>query len=72
MRCAGYDRSDELSAATTVLNGSRALHRGRFSRFRADGSETAQIACTYLITDSSSGYRISAIVVHTEPPLHGG
>ncbi len=72
MRSAGYDRSDELTAETTVLNGSCALHRGRFSRLRADGSEIAQLACTYLITDSSAGHRISAIVVHSGQPLDGG
>lgn len=66
MRSAGCDRSDELSAATTVLNDSCALRRARFSRRRADGSEIAQLACTYLITDGSAGRRISAIVVHTE------
>ncbi len=65
MRSAGYDRSDELAAETTVLNGSCALRRGRFSRLRADGSEIAQIACTYLITGSSVGNRISAVVVHS-------
>ena len=72
MRSAGYDRSDELTAETTVLNDSCALHLGRFSRLREDGSEIAQITCTYLITDSSAGHRISAIVVHSGQLLHGG
>jgi len=72
MRSAGYDRSDELTAQTTVLNGSCALRRGRFSRLRADGSEIAQITCTYLITESSAGHRISAIVVHSGQALSGG
>ena len=65
MRSAGYDRSDELAADTTVLNASCALHRGRFSRRRADRSEIARIECTYLITDGPVGRRISTIVVHS-------
>ena len=65
MRSAGYDRSDELAAETTVLNRSCALHRGRFSRRRTDGSEIAQLEATYLITDGPGGRRISAIMVHS-------
>ena len=65
LRAAGYDRSDELAARTTVLNGSCALREGRFARLRADGSEISQITCTYLITDGPGGHRISAIVVHS-------
>ena len=66
MRSAGYDRSKELTAGTTVLNGSCALRRARFSRLRADGSEIAQLACTYLITGGSASRRISAIVLHSD------
>lgn len=65
MRSAGYDRSDELAAETSVLNRSCALHRGRFSRRRADGSEITRLEATYLITDSAGGRRISAIIVHS-------
>ena len=67
MRSAGYDRSDELTAETTILNRSCATHRGRFARLRADGSEIAQVEATYLITDGPAGRRISAIVVHSAP-----
>lgn len=65
MRSAGYDRSDELSAETTVLNGSCAVHRGVFSRRRADGTEIGRLEATYLITDGTAGRRISAIVRHS-------
>ena len=71
MRSTGYDRSEELAAETTVLNGSCALHRGRFARLRADGSEIAQITCTYLITDGPAGPRIAAIVVHSGNSAEG-
>ena len=65
MRSAGYDRSDELGAETTVMNRSCAIHRGRFSRLRADGTEIARLEATYLITDGTAGRRISAIVLHS-------
>lgn len=67
MRSAAYDRSDELAAETTVLNRCSAVHRARFSRLRADGSEIAQLEATYLITEGPAGRRISAIVVHSAP-----
>lgn len=65
MRSAGFDRSDELVAETTVMNSSCALHRGRFARLRADGSEIAQVEATYVITDGRAGRRISALIVHS-------
>lgn len=65
MRSAGYDRSDELAAETTVLNRTCAIHRGRFSRLRADGTEITRVEATYLITDAAAGRRISAIVLHS-------
>ncbi|GAB1514294.1 DUF6841 family protein [Actinophytocola sp. KF-1] len=64
MRSAGYDRSEELAAETTVLNRSCALHRGTFARLRADGTELSRFDATYLITDGPDGRRISAIVLH--------
>jgi len=67
MRSAGYDRSDELAAETTVLNHSCATYRARFARLRADGSEIAQLEATYLITDRPAGCRITAIIVHSAP-----
>lgn len=65
MRSTGYDRSEELVANTTVLNQSCSVHRGRFARLRADGTEISQLEMTYLITDGPAGRRISAMVVHT-------
>lgn len=65
MRSAGYDRSNELGGETTVLNRSCAIHRGRFSRLRADGTEIARLVVTYVITDGPAGRRISAIVLHS-------
>jgi hypothetical protein len=67
MRAAGYDRSEELTGETTVLNRTCATHRGRFARLRADGSEISQLEATYVITDGAAGRRISAIIVHSEP-----
>jgi hypothetical protein len=64
MRAAGYDRSDEQLAETTLLNASCAVHRGRFARLRADGSEISVADVTYLITDGPAGCRISALIVH--------
>ncbi len=65
MRAAGYDRTEQLDAKTVVLNGSCALHRARFVRLRADGSEISRLEVTYLITDRPEGRRISALVVHS-------
>ena len=64
MRAAGYDRSEVLAGDTTVLNRTCALHRGRFARLRADGTEISQVDATYVITDGAVGRRISAIIVH--------
>lgn len=66
MRAAGYDRSEELARDTTVLNRTCAVHRGRFARLRADGTEIAQVEATYIVTDGAGGRRISAIIVHSE------
>ena len=60
----GYDRTEQLSAETTVLNRTAALHRGRFARLRADGTEVARVDISYLITDGPAGRRISALIVH--------
>jgi hypothetical protein len=67
MRSVGYHHSEELTAETTVLNRTCAIHHGRFARLRADGTEIEQVEATYLITDGASGLRISAIIVHSEP-----
>jgi hypothetical protein len=67
MRSVGYHHSEELTAETTVLNRTCAIHRGRFARLRADGTEIEQVEATYLITDGAAGRRISAIIVHSGP-----
>jgi hypothetical protein len=67
MRSVGYHHSEELTAETTVLNRTCAIHRGRFARLRADGTEIEQVEATYLITDGAAGLRISAIIVHSGP-----
>lgn len=67
MLSAGYDRSEELDAETTILNRCCALRRGRFARLRADGSEISQLEATYVIIERPEGRRISAIIVHSAP-----
>jgi len=61
----GYARSEVLSAESTILNKSCAVHHARFARIRADGSEISRIESTYLIVDGPSGPRISMKVRHT-------
>ena len=65
MRAAGYARSEQLSAATTVVNGTCALHRAAFARLDASGAEIGRIETTYLITDGQAGRRITGLLVHT-------
>jgi hypothetical protein len=67
MRAAGYDRSEELSAVTTVVNRSCALHRAAFARLRVDGTEIGRIDTTYVIADLSVGRRITGLLVHSAP-----
>ena len=67
LRSAQYDRSDVLDAETTLLNRSCALHRGRFVRLRADGTEIARAEFTYVIIEGPVGRRIAALIAHTEP-----
>lgn len=64
MLAAGYDRSEVLAAETTVVNANTALHRGEFSRRRADGSEISRLTVTYVITGGDDDRRISALLVH--------
>jgi hypothetical protein len=65
MRAAGYDRSEERSSATVVVNRTCALHRAAFARLRADGTEIARVETTYVITDGPAGRRISALLAHS-------
>jgi hypothetical protein len=66
LRSAGHDRSEEVDGETTLLNCSCALHRGRFARLRADGTEIARAEFTYVITEGEVGRRIAALIAHTE------
>lgn len=65
LRAAAYDRSQELLAGTTVVNRTCALHRAAFARLRADGTEINRVDTTYVITDSPTGRRISALLGHS-------
>lgn len=65
MRAAAYDHSDILGSEVTVLNATSALYRQAFSRRRADGDEISRFTATYLVTDGSTGRRISALVLHS-------
>ena len=67
LRADGYDRSEQLSAETVVLNSSCAMHRAHLSRLRVDGSEIARLQATYVIADAQIGRRIHALVVHSPP-----
>ena len=65
MRAAGYARREQLSAVTTVVNRTCALHRAAFARLAADGAEIGRVDSTYLITDGPAGRRITGLLVHT-------
>jgi hypothetical protein len=65
LRADDYDRSEQVTASTVVLNRTCATHRVLLSRLRRDGSEIARLEVTYLITEVAQGRRISAIVVHS-------
>jgi hypothetical protein len=67
LRAADYDRSEQVTTSTAVLNRTCATHRVLLSRLRRDGSEIARLEATYLITEAVEGRRISAIVVHSTP-----
>lgn len=67
LRVADYDRTEQITASTVVLNRTCATHRVLLSRLRRDGSEIARLEATYLITEVVDGRRIAAIVVHSSP-----
>jgi hypothetical protein len=67
LRAADYDRSEQVTASTVVLNRTCVTHRVLLSRLRRDGSEIARLQVTYLIIQAVEGRRISAIVVHSAP-----
>jgi hypothetical protein len=60
-----YDHTERLAGETTILNRSSAVHRGSFSRRRADGREISAFSVTYLITDEADGLRIAALALHS-------
>ncbi|SNR84846.1 hypothetical protein SAMN04488107_0202 [Geodermatophilus saharensis] len=64
LRAAGYDRSEELSAVTTVVNRTCVLHRAAFTRVRADGSAIGRVETTYVVVEGPAGRRIVALLVH--------
>ena len=64
MRAAAYHHSEILRSDFTVVNATSAIHRGTFARVRSDGSEINRVDVTYVITEGSSGRRISALLVH--------
>jgi hypothetical protein len=65
MRAAEYDRSEVLELDGTPLNAVTSLLRGTFSRRRRDGSEIGRLTASYLVTATTRGPRISALVVHS-------
>ena len=64
MRAAEYHHSEVLESRMDVLNATSAIHRGAFSRVRADGSEISRLVVSYLVTEGPRGRRISALIVH--------
>jgi hypothetical protein len=64
MKAEDYGHSEILEAQVTPLNPASALYRGGFSRQRRDGTEINRLTATYLITNSPTGRRISALAVH--------
>lgn len=64
MVAAKYDHSETLSSDFTILNRNTAVHRASFSRQRADGEEISALTVSYVITGTTGGYRISALVLH--------
>lgn len=67
VRAASYDRADLLASETTILNQTCASHRIEAVRHRADGSETYRGEVRYLITETTAGRRISAVVAVGSP-----
>ena len=65
MLAAGFDHSEILDDALTVLNAVSALYRATFSRRRADGGEISRFTASYLVTDGPAGRRISVLAVHS-------
>ncbi|MEU8568425.1 hypothetical protein AB0C51_08695 [Streptomyces pathocidini] len=61
LRAADYDHTDLLHLDIEPLNGSTALCRTAISRRRHDGSEIAEGAGFYLVTNSPAGPRFSAV-----------
>ena len=64
LRAAGYIRTEERSAETTVLNASCVLHRVGLVRLRSDGTVIAAMDVTYLVTEGPQGRRFSAVIIH--------
>lgn len=65
MLASAYDHTETLSSDVMILNRNTALHRGEFSRQRADGEEISRLTVSYLITRASDVFGISALVLHS-------
>jgi hypothetical protein len=65
MRAASYHRTETLASDLTLLNRNTAMHRGRFARQRADGTEINQMTVTYLVARRPEGPSISALMLHS-------
>jgi hypothetical protein len=63
MRAAAYSHSEIIDFEVTVLNATSALYRATFSRRRSDGGEIQKLSATYLVTEGSTGRRISVLAV---------
>jgi hypothetical protein len=63
MRAVDYHHSDVLALELVTINATSDLYRGRFSRRRADGSEIARLAATYLAVDGPRGRRMTVLAL---------
>ncbi|HEV7420286.1 MAG TPA: hypothetical protein VGO30_10605 [Mycobacterium sp.] len=64
LRATGYHHTEVLNSTVTVLNSTSALYRGTLSRRNGQGAELACPTVTYLVTDGTSGLRISLLAAH--------
>lgn len=59
-----YDHTETLASDVAILNRHTAVHRGEFSRQRADGTEINHMSVSYVIT-RGEGFCISALLLHS-------
>lgn len=65
MRAADYHSSELLEAHVEVVNAVSAIYRAEFVRRDSHKNAIGRPRVTYLITTSSSGSRISALLLHS-------